>query len=424
MSIANENTSLQQIEILSTFFTYTIMDQFNTLITTKPTNHLVLNMDQFISFIKSKKNVNSSFETTEFIKREILNLKNESLCSIKKTEKSISEEGGTITFIDGIGNQYLETVLTKSIKLRPYEDYDIAFLVDTSITSVKVEKYILAFVIVQRRGCIKYENAYCLNLICSKDRSNGGSILVGLYLYTILCHPIKTSLKSREEIKYPSNLSMDYFGTEILHKGLLEVSGGFTNTSALCLYSKFGFIPNTFLSGSNSNCFYSEDNIAMEISFNPEHIDGNKQKIINIVNKVDPGFVKPKICLFTDVRIRKVLGILYNLKSNRERQLYKESHLIVGNQETIMDLTERLEMIRTDIEKIEALNNDVNFENIPFIKEIAKKVYKYVKYQQTDKTKGGLNKHKMNKKRTKRIKRTKKTNTNKRHAMKKYNEYK
>ena len=370
------------IQVLSTFFTYTIVDQFNALITNKPSNYVVLNMDQFISFIQSKIS-DPKFDNPYYIKLEILKLKNESMCSKTITEKSIL--GEEVSYLDGVGNQYLEEVLQRATKLQPYDDYDIAFLVDTSLTSQNVEKYILAFVVAQRRECIKYENAYCLNLICSKERTNGGSILVGLYLYTILCHPIKTSAKAREEIKFPTDMSKEFFGTEILHKGLLEVSGGFTNTGALCLYSKFGFVPNIFLSGSSSNCFHLDSNIAMEKIFEPNKTTEDKQNIIDIVNKVNPGYTKPKICFFTDVRIRKVLGILYNIKALRERQLQKESYFVAVKKDTIDDLKRRLAMINDSITKIEELDYDAEFEDVEFIKEIASKVSGYANYQRSGK---------------------------------------
>lgn len=376
------NTTPQIIKVLSTFFTYTIVEQFNTLITNKPSNYVILNMDQFITFIQSKI-PDPKFDNPYYIKLEILKLKNESMCSKTITEKSIL--GEEVSYLDGVGNKYLEEVLQRSTKLQPYEDYDIAFLVDTTLTSQSVEKYILAIIVAQRRECPKYENAYCLNLICSKERTNGGTILVGLYLYTILCHPIKTSYKAREEIKFPTDLSKDFFGTEILHKGLLEVSGGFTNTGGLCLYSKFGFVPNILLSGNSSNCFHLDSNIAMEKNFNPDNISQEKQNIIDIVNKVNPGYTKPKICFFTDVRIRKVLGILYNIKAIKERQLYKEKLLVSIKQDIIDGLNTKLELIKNSITKIEELNNDIDFEDVEFVKEIASKVSGYANYQSAGK---------------------------------------
>ena len=151
------NTTPQIIKVLSTFFTYTIVEQFNTLITNKPSNYVILNMDQFITFIQSKI-PDPKFDNPYYIKLEILKLKNESMCSKTITEKSIL--GEEVSYLDGVGNKYLEEVLQRSTKLQPYEDYDIAFLVDTTLTSQSVEKYILAIIVAQRRECPKYENAY------------------------------------------------------------------------------------------------------------------------------------------------------------------------------------------------------------------------------------------------------------------------
>ena len=48
---------------------------------------------------------------------------------------------------------------------------------------------IVGFMIVSRGKCKIFPNDYILNLICT-NMSGVGSILIGLYLYTILKHPI------------------------------------------------------------------------------------------------------------------------------------------------------------------------------------------------------------------------------------------
>jgi hypothetical protein len=71
--------------------------------------------------------------------------------------------------------------------------------------------------IVQKGECTKMPEAFALNLLCVKKGSfeGCGALLMGLYLYTILCRSLQSG--------FP------------LQPGLLELARGFYNLEGLCL---------------------------------------------------------------------------------------------------------------------------------------------------------------------------------------------
>jgi hypothetical protein len=234
-----------------------------------------------------------------------------------------------------IHKRYIELVLDKTFDAQ-YVDYDVAFMVNTEV-SKNIDASIIALVIVQRKECNKFANAYALNLICSRKCVSCGNVLVGLYLYTVLSHPRKIDISPRlEPIQMQTQTQSqtneeDYLGPPILHMGILEISGGFKNTSALCLYTKFGFVINATLSGPNSNCFADDNNIAMIKRFSNNDVTNKntedaidtvikdvydvvieKEKILRIVRREEPGYRKHIICEFKDNNIQRKLGKLYN----------------------------------------------------------------------------------------------------------------
>ena len=75
-----------------------------------------------------------------------------------------------------------------------------------------------SFLITRLGECKSYPDTVVLNLICSNGIL-GSSLLLAAYLYMIK-------------------------GSNYDHEGLLELAGGFKNTSGLCAYEKFGFKPN------------------------------------------------------------------------------------------------------------------------------------------------------------------------------------
>ena len=362
-------------KVKSNFFTKTILDLYLSNISSQLTNKTIMNLDQILEYFNGP-NI-TYYQIAIEIRMAIIR---ENICS-------------------DITNRYLEDVLERSVeKPDSYIDYDIAFIVDTSIQPDirALGNIIISICIVQRKECNKFANAYALNLICSKKCYSCGNILLGLYLYTILSHPRKTDTNQRlEEIRAPENLSIPYFGPPIIHLGLLELAGrgGFTKINALCLYTKFGFVINSKLSGRYSNCFIDDINIAMVKRFKGDEniknedtldnilqdaydIETEKSKILRIVNKEEPGYTKHIICEFKDEKIQRLLGQLYNSLTNVEKEyanLVNQSKFPINKigteftpefLEKIQPVENQLQAIRSKIQKIEASPRDIKIENL------------------------------------------------------------
>ena len=159
-----------------------------------------------------------------------------------------------------------------------------------------------------------------------KFYSQVGNICVGLYLYVVLMHPLDTS-----ESIIPFKIQPTSTDVSVKHIGLLELSGGYKNVPGLCLYGKFGFIVDDSLTGQSSNCFRDTNNIGMinnYIEDNSVDIEERKQKIINIVNKVDAGYEKHVICVAANKEAQQKLIEIYSaIKINTEEMnsLVKQS---------------------------------------------------------------------------------------------------
>jgi hypothetical protein len=239
-------------------------------------------------------------------------------------------------------------------------EYDIFFILNRSegaSPETWEEKFadIIGFCIVKRKGCQKLAKAYVLNLVCSKTGANVGNICVGFYLYAILMHPQDT----RDTI-IPIKIEPTMTEVPVVHIGLLELSGGYKNIPGLCLYSKFGFVVDKQLSGMDSNCFRDTNNIGMinrYIEDSSFTIEERKQKIINIVNKVDPGYEKHVICNTPNKEAQKKLVEIYsNIKKNTEQMtsLSKQAKFAI-NKET--DGTLKPEFKKQLDDKIQEIND-------------------------------------------------------------------
>jgi hypothetical protein len=159
---------------------------------------------------------------------------------------------------------------------------------------------IVALMIVQKGECTKMPEAFALNLLCVKKGSfeGCGALLMGLYLYTILCRSLQSG--------FP------------LQPGLLELARGFYNLEGLCLYSKFGFDHDPNLLGPD--CFYDAGNMPMDLDFEFApyggfdafgKLDGIAiaRKLVAIVVGTDRGHKLP-ICNRRDPKIQYVLSSL------------------------------------------------------------------------------------------------------------------
>lgn len=313
----------------SYFFTKSIIDEYSTKISSQLNNKIIINLDDIFEYFKELGTTQYQIATSL-----IQGILREDICS-------------------GIYPSYIEGVLTRVIE-QPHNNrkYDIAFIIDSS--KPKNVSAIISLVIVQRSECLRFEDAYALNLICSRKCFKCGYILIGLYLYSILCHP-KIVDFTRQQISpiLLSNVPTRYYGPPILHLGLLEISGGYKNISGLCLYTKFGFIINSKFSGSTSNCFYDDNNIAMVKRFvyndiitneytkdnilaDRYDIETEKEKIIRIVNKSNSGYKKHIICDFKNEETQIQLGLLYNQLKKLEKD---EKELIIQSKWIVNKLT-------------------------------------------------------------------------------------
>lgn len=184
---------------------------------------------------------------------------------------------------------------------------------------------VVGFIIVELGECKKYPFGYSINLICTNKKapSGSGSILMGLYLYTILSHPNKTNATSitfppgkatkqiiqkidedDDDLIVETKFSSDEPLIPVQQFGILELASAYTNPGGLCMYEKFGFEYTESMYGED--CFPDFNNLPMIIDFSLKpgysdlDIEQKKQKIINITIGKDRGFPKSKICSVRD----------------------------------------------------------------------------------------------------------------------------
>ena len=146
-------------KVKSNFFTKTILDLYLSNISSQLTNKTIMNLDQILEYFNGP-NI-TYYQIAIEIRMAIIR---ENICF-------------------DITNRYLEEVLERTVeKPDSYIDYDIAFIVDTSIQPDirALGNIIISICIVQRKECNKFANAYALNLICSKKCYSCGNILLGL----------------------------------------------------------------------------------------------------------------------------------------------------------------------------------------------------------------------------------------------------
>jgi hypothetical protein len=332
-------------DIRSTFFMSQIINNYTNNLTDYLEGKMILNLDQAFEYFRDLGN-------TEYY--VAINLK-----------KGIIDEN----ICNAIALQYVNDVLEKSIEQsKNYINYDIAFVIDQ--TKPKNASAILSFAIVQRSECFKFENAYALKLICSRKCFSCGNLLMGLYLYTILSHP-----KSIKYIKEPIESKLtngNEYGHPVLHLGILEISGGYKNIRGLCLYTKFGFRINTKLSGTSSNCFADDNNIAMIKRFrtdelttqNEDTMDNilkdvydaeiERNKIISIVKRENPGYKKHVMCEFTNKSLQEKLAHLYNNLKKTQKEyavLVSDSRMLINKDN--MELKTKMEHVASEMKQME-----------------------------------------------------------------------
>lgn len=271
-------------------------------------------------------------------------------------------------------------------------------------------KLIVGFALVNRGKCKIYPNDYMLNLICSNVKGIG-SIIIGLYLYAILKHPIITNfldifnddefnlnnnLKGKAQITYKrikrNKITTNYkyekkYGIDLYKKkfktdepliptngnALLELANGYKNIAGLCSYEKFGFIydKNMFSNDVYTNCSSEIGNVPMNIYFgndtdNPCYVGLTiEEKITKIINIAvgNNSFIcnrnymcNIKINNEKMNKIKSLLQQLYNLK------LYQEYFMIINNSNSynIIKTNEFDELDDDDIKLFNIINNMTN----------------------------------------------------------------
>jgi len=330
------------MEINSFFFTNSIMESYISQVNTVLGDKIILNQDGFIHYLLEDDDFTAN-------KQKYLRFMYQSLISSDICQGAIGK-----AYTDSI----ISDVFNSNFSIKC--EYDIFFILNRSEGASAPETWeqkfsqIIGFCIVKRKGCQKLAKAYVLNLVCSKTGANVGNICVGLYLYAILMHPQDT----RDTI-IPIKIEPTMTEVPVLHIGLLELSGGYKNIPGLCLYSKFGFVVDKQISGIDSNCFRDTNNIGMinrYIEDSSVTIEERKQKIINIVNKVDPGYEKHVICNTPNKEAQKKLVEIYsNIKKNTEQMtsLSKQAKFAI-NKET--DGTLKPEFKKQMDDKIQEIN--------------------------------------------------------------------
>jgi hypothetical protein len=318
----------------------------------------------------------------------------------KKRKRSISSDSSDSTNADSESDEEYSIESSHDDSDSESDDYSRMTRMEDKIFSkmkkeLKFAKYekqlklklkmISGFMIVSRGQCKLFPNDYVLNLICSNVQGLG-SMLLGLYLYTILRHPIilisKTNLSKknmtlkkskhkqlteRATIQYNKSRhsktfkkkykSESTFGISMFQKkfitsdeliptngyALLELAGGYFNYSGICSYQKFGFEYNKSMF-SKSQCIYDPENMPMSIYFGSNATTGcyanlsmpekiNKIFQIIVGNQQCP---RDNICRVKNTQYQKLLShlksiIMYQDAMNQFNQTSSPKYIMMYN---------------------------------------------------------------------------------------------
>jgi hypothetical protein len=178
-----------------------------------------------------------------------------------------------------IGKEYLIGTLNKSL-LNIGDEFEITEGYEIIIMK-KADRF-CGFMVVSKGLCSHHPDAYIKTLTCSSC-PGGGSLFMGLYLFTILKNP---AIKDKV--------------------GLLEVAGAYYNPVAVCLNEKFGFRSDPSLFGES--CFNDPNNLPMKhpLSIKPDEV------IKIVLGEVNP--VPSPFCLLSKQKSDKI-KLLIELKN-------------------------------------------------------------------------------------------------------------
>jgi len=291
-------------------------------------------------------------------------------------------------------------------KMNDYEDLEFANYREQFKEKLKM---IVGFMIVSREKCKIYPNDYILNLICA-NMPGVGSILLGLYLYTILKHPIvpittnnlledlelsgegmiyydkiKKSKTFKKKYKNESKYGINVFKRKFMTNddliptngiAILELANSYFNYPGLCSYEKFGFEydNNLFSNSQDTKCMYEHGNLPMIIKFGDNTTSGCyngltiNEKIKKILNIVvgNEQCSRNKLCIIKNDKYKKLLSNLNSLI------LYQDLHMKLkksNNYEIIKsrimtdELKENLSDILDIVDRIKP-SDEINYDYI------------------------------------------------------------
>ena len=132
--------------------------------------------------------------------------------------------------------------------------YDKQELKTTTTVQKNKNKSIVGFIVVERGECKLFRDQVCVNLICVKENTIKGSVLLGAYLYCI-----KSSFLPKNQ------------------RGLLELAGSYSNLAGFFSYTKLGFDKDESL--FHKKCFHNPENLTMSVDLQKYE----KKDIIDLV---------------------------------------------------------------------------------------------------------------------------------------------
>jgi hypothetical protein len=178
-----------------------------------------------------------SSDLRQKLSKEILQNLSQYVCLDENKDPAINKD---------YGQSAIERLFTNT------HEFDILVAVDSEYMNISSQPskqftiaqmdHVLGFIIVELGECQDRPDVWSINLICSRPNSRGlqikSGLLLGAYQYCI---------KSKN----------------ILQEGILELAGGYTNTSGFFAYTKMGFFKDLNLSGTT--CFEDYNNLPMRV---------------------------------------------------------------------------------------------------------------------------------------------------------------
>lgn len=262
-----------------------------------------------------------------------------------------------------IGTSYLNQQ-NRALKSKN-DAYDLALITyEKDLKPSSLSTNILGFIIVQKNECAKFQDAYCINLICSPSNDNRtkgiGSLLFALYLYCVI---------NNNNVVENGKL------------GLLELANSYINIGGLCLYSKYGFEYDSSLYGDD--CFNDYNNLPMIVDMKSKYeypnIERSNQILKEIALGINKGFPKPTLCSISNNHKQLLLGILSNLDNFLKQNKTEYIISFIKSDYTTVEYEILFNELSNDPSKVDAKINElistVSSELSPNDMELLQKIY-------------------------------------------------